>query len=367
MFGKKKKQADGSPQPPKGDKKKSRSSVANKPMMLAAIAALLAVIGAALAIWTTLGRSQTVVDEIVASNEPTTQVLVVADVIPATTSVDQILETPTSYLTVKQYPEGSVADNVFFEFDELEEYRGLTASVDLMPGEQLLKDRFTDPSSFTQETYIERASAVKLPEGHHSFVLSLPADRALGGNVRAGDKVAVLGSFTFSTEEDSTQVSVVALPEIEVVQVQATDAGAGQLGAQLDDVGLASLANYSLTVAVTPAEMADLTYVVEYGQVRLAGALDGSSPEDDRAFSTLATLMGGAVNPRTETTFDIGEGSKSGAEFNVGKGKEEAEAEGDSEGTEGAEGTEGNTEDAEAQTGESTEGDSGAEGEGEDK
>lgn len=338
MFGKKKNTADAKSGSAKSDNKKSKSSATNRPLLLAALAALLAVAGALAMLWVMAGRNQNVVDEIVASNEATIQVLVVAEAIPAGTSIDQILNEPTRYLTAKQYPESAIPDNVFFEANELEDFRGLTASVDLVPGEQLLKDRFADPSSFTQDTFIQRTSVVKPPEGHQSFVLSLPADRALGGNVRAGDKVAVLGSFTFNTEEESTDVSLVVLPEVEVIQVQATDAGAGQLGAEIDDVGLASLATYVLTVAVTPAEMADLTYVIEYGQVRLAGALEGSSPEDDRAYSTMATVLGGAINPRTSKTFDLGSGSKTAGEFNVGKNAEETENAEDGEGSEGSQG-----------------------------
>lgn len=336
MFGRKKKDSDPSTQ---GDKKDKKSkSIANKPLLLAALAGLIAIAGALLLVWRFQIDKQDVVSEIVASNEATVQVVTVSEPIRAGTSVDQILDNPTSFVAIKTYPESSVPPNVFFSIEELEAYRGLTSTVDLVPGEQLLKDRFDDPSNFSQEAFIARSSVVKPPPGHHTMVLSLLAERALGGNVRAGDKVAIIGSFTYQTEEQLTDVSLIVLPEVEVVQVQATEAGAGQLGTQVDDVGVASVATYVLTVAVTPEELGDLTYALEYGQIRLAGALEGSSPDDDRPFSTIETILGGAIDPKTNETFDIGEGSES-AEFEVGKNAEDREeGEGSQEGEASAEG-----------------------------
>jgi len=71
----------------------------------------------------------------------------------------------------------------------LKSVAGLVTTTDLVPGEQLLRSRFTEPGQVAKGV-----GEVKLPVGDVEITLSLEPERAVGGLIRPGDKVAVFGS-----------------------------------------------------------------------------------------------------------------------------------------------------------------------------
>jgi pilus assembly protein CpaB len=64
------------------------------------------------------------------------------------------------------------------------------ASATLVPGEQLVKQRFIEPTAFRA-----RGTSVEVPDGMLQTTISLSADRAVGGVLTPGSTVAVTMSF----------------------------------------------------------------------------------------------------------------------------------------------------------------------------
>jgi pilus assembly protein CpaB len=71
----------------------------------------------------------------------------------------------------------------------LTDLAGLVTAVDLVPGEQLLASRFVSPESLVTSVRLE------VPPEYLQVTVSVSPDRAVGGRLAAGDRVAILASF----------------------------------------------------------------------------------------------------------------------------------------------------------------------------
>jgi len=274
-------------------------------MVLAALAGLLAIAGAFLLVWY-LNNGQ---DDVATTTDETTgevtsapaeanrQVLVVVETIPRGTSVNELLEAPTVYLSARAVPEQFVAASAITSVAELRELEGFVLASDALPGEQLLRGRFRDPSDFdsTTETFLEAETQIEIPAGHHAMVLRLPASRAMGGNLGVGDKVTVVADFRLVPPEgESLEISVVVLNEIIVLSRQDESAEErGQLSSDFNQSGIAAAGTVTLTVAVTPEELTDLTFAMSNGELTLATAVEGLTNEDGpRAITSINQIVG---------------------------------------------------------------------------
>lgn len=267
---------------------------ARNPLALAGIAGLLAILGAFLLLRALSGGETEVAEE--TADQVNQQVLVVTQPIPAGTNVNDILDAPSSFLSARAVPEEFVAEAAITSIEELEELRGLTLSSDALAGEQLLRGRFIDRSDFNQEGFIDRTAAISVPDGHQKVVLTLPTEKALGGNIRGGELVSVVSAFRLDpTEGDPFEVSVVVLPAVEVITVETDAEIVGQISADSDALGSATIGDVFVTLAVEPNELTDLTYSMEYGDIILAGALEGATKDDPRAISTISTIVNGST------------------------------------------------------------------------
>ena len=114
-----------------------------------------------------------------AAEEPVETVFVVTKLVPrGTKAVELEGKVKLTEVAADQVVDGAVAD--------LDDIKGKVAAADLLPGEQLLDARFQT----AQE--LGRAG---VPKGLLEVTVQLTPDRALGGNIRPGDTVAVLSSF----------------------------------------------------------------------------------------------------------------------------------------------------------------------------
>lgn len=270
------------------------------PLVLAGLAGLLAIAGAFLLIsYLNSGDGDVAQDSeaAAASEEAKKQVLVVTQTIPQGTSVREIVEAPTVYLTARSVPEEFVAASAITSVAELRELDGFVLTSDALPGEQLLKGRFSDPSNFDNQSAIVVASVVDPPPNHHLMVLTLPASRALGGTVLPGDVVTVVGNFRIKPpgepDSESVEISLVVLPAIEVVDVRNSLEVSGTGSQDPGLAGVASRGTINLTVAVEADELTDLTYTMEYGEILLAIALpDANNDDTPRAGTLIAGVLG---------------------------------------------------------------------------
>ena len=279
------------------------------PMVLAALAGLLAIAGAFLLVWylsngdddvaapgnsTTTDSSGEVVSSESAADQ---QVLVVTQAIPRGTSVQELIAAPTVYLTARRVPEEFIAASAIKSVAELQELDGLVLGSEALPGEQLLRGRFRDPSDFESntDTFLEAQTDIEIPEGHHAIVLELPSSRALGGLLRKGELVTVIANMRVDPPGDaeSGQVSMVVLNSVEVLNVDSSLEVAGQVASDFDAVGIANRGSFTVTLAVLPTELTDLTYAISYGEIMLATAIPGfDNTEDPRAVTTIRQILG---------------------------------------------------------------------------
>jgi pilus assembly protein CpaB len=106
--------------------------------------------------------------------------------------VDQPIERGTLASEVAEFvkevdiPVEVIAQGAVANLADLE---GFVATVDLLPGEQIISSRFQHPSALTTETRVE------VPAQFLQVTLSLEPDRAVGGRLVAGDRVAFFASF----------------------------------------------------------------------------------------------------------------------------------------------------------------------------
>ena len=146
--------------------------------------------------------------------------------------------------------------------DDLGDLEGLVATVDLLPGEQLLATRFGKP---------DVVGPAGLPEGLEEVSIALESERAVGGRITSGSIVAVFASFDGDgTNPPRTEV---LLRDAPVVGVAATDK-------EVDDEGNPVPGGEVLvTLAVEPAIADRIVYGAEHGRIWLSGADGGSGAE----------------------------------------------------------------------------------------
>lgn len=74
--------------------------------------------------------------------------------------------------------------------EELSEVQGLVTSEEMFRGEQLNQRRFVEQDAFAR-------SSIVAPSGLLEVTMSLEPERALGGTLRPGDTVALIGSYEY--------------------------------------------------------------------------------------------------------------------------------------------------------------------------
>ncbi len=186
----------------------------------------------------------------------TTEVLVAGRVIPEGTPAEQLAPlVRTEVLPRKAAVEGRVTD--------LEELAGLVATVDLQPGEQLLRSRFDDEDAAGAE------GTVPVPAGLQEVSLLLEPQRAMGGRLAAADTVGVVISLP-----DGTTHAV--LHEVLVTEVKGAPAPVQGDPAPETETETASSGtavptqSLMITFAVTAAQAEAVVFGMEHGTVWLS-------------------------------------------------------------------------------------------------
>jgi pilus assembly protein CpaB len=148
---------------------------------------------------------------------------------------------------------------------------GQVATVDLLPGEQLLAGRFARPDD------LQPAGTVAVPAGLHEVSVLLEPQRAVGGRLAAGDRVAVYVSLLF---QDGTANTHAVLHDVLVTQVQgapppvSTEAeGNPETASSGTPVPSSSL---MVTLALTARQAEPVVFGVEHGTVWLGLEPDGA-------------------------------------------------------------------------------------------
>lgn len=210
--------------------------------------------------------------------------------------------TPVSSLalaaSVKEVPVRLASSEALATLEGLEEK---VTAIDLKPGDQVFASRLVEPGLFSR-----LVAPVDVPDGLLQMAISLEPERALGGQLRAGDTIAVAASFAAGTETKDNGVIIdvpasthIILHKVLVTQVQSSEAvapvdvdGTEEVGAETDPRELTSayLANLTVTVAVTHEQASKLVFARENAQLWLISEPDDAPEEELLEIQTRRTV-----------------------------------------------------------------------------
>jgi pilus assembly protein CpaB len=192
----------------------------------------------------------------------TVDVLVADELIPEGTSADEL----AGMVRTEAVPAKSAVDG---RVEDLKALTGRVATVDLLPGEQLLAGRFARPED------VHAPGTVEPPEGKQEISVLLEPQRAVGGRLTAGDTVGVVVSLTFA---DGTAATHAVLHDVLVTQVQGAPAPVDPTGEQetASSGTPAPSASLMITLAVSAAQAEAVVFGIEHGTLWLSLEPDGA-------------------------------------------------------------------------------------------
>ena len=232
------------------------------------------------------------------AGERLVDVVVVTKTVPAGTAVSDL----AGSVAERQVPAKVVVDGAI---SDLTEVKDLVADVDLLPGEQLSASRFVTAAV---------ASRGDVPKELMEVTVAIEPVRALGGTVRAGDKVGVALSFEpfelsgMVGDGPNGEVIAGALPEdaktpnsthLEVRKAIVTEVSAEQKlsepAPETEAAGAPAVAptgNILVTLAVSPNDAEQVIFAAEFGTIWLTGETD-DVPEGDTRIVTRGNVYEG--------------------------------------------------------------------------
>jgi pilus assembly protein CpaB len=183
------------------------------------------------------------------SGDETVDVLVVSKAIEAGTAADDLAgRVELAHVPAKVRADGAVLD--------LDDVKGLVTTVDLLPGEQLLRERFSETS---------RAG---VPDGLLEVTVALDPERANAGRIAAGDHVGVSASFDHETDSDADTTRMI-LHEVLVTSVL-RDGAATTTAKDGDDEAVAPTGRLLVTLAIDAASVDKVVFAAEHGRIWLS-------------------------------------------------------------------------------------------------
>jgi pilus assembly protein CpaB len=225
--------------------------------ILAAVAAVvLAVFGALVLVGYARGADQRAM-----AGMKTAAVFVVSEKIPTGTPGDQLAgKVRLEALPAKAAAPGRVTD--------LHDLEGKVATVDLQPGEQLLASRFSSPDD------VRAPGTVAVPKGDQEISILLDPQRAVGGRLKAGDKV---GIFVSLKSPDGSGLTHLVLHGVLVTQVQGAPAPTDPAKkADTSQAAGAPAQSLMVTFALTAKQAEPVVFGQEHGTVWLSLEPDGA-------------------------------------------------------------------------------------------
>jgi pilus assembly protein CpaB len=228
-----------------------------------------------------------------AAGEPTTAVLVVKQRVAKGTPAAKL----DGLVEVRQVPKSTKAEGALESVAALE---GQVAAVELLPGEQVLPQRFTTA---------EKLGWAGVPDGLLEVTVALEPQRAVGGQLKPGDTVGVVASFD-PMKRDDAGLPPVPPPEaqslpygthlilhrvlVSNVQTKATSAAKpkktdGADSAESDAPKPAPDGQVLVTLAVDASAVERIVFAAEYGHLWLsaepADAPDGGTQIETRGIA----------------------------------------------------------------------------------
>ena len=194
------------------------------------------------------------------------QVFVVTEEIPAGSDATVVADR----IEIDELPAVAVLDGSVTDLDQIAE---LVATIDLLPGEQLVLARFADPD------FLAAQGDVPVPDGLQEVTVALPVQRVVGGAVTPGSEVGLLVSI--GRDGGTTQF---VFNRVLVTRVQG---GTSYVGSD-DDESSAPVTAIMVTFALSATDVEKVVWAAELQEDGAAGiwltlqpegaGIDGSRP-----------------------------------------------------------------------------------------
>ena len=230
-------------------------------LLAGAAAVVLAIVGAMLVMSYAQGADQRAVKNL----EPVS-VLVVKTAIPAGTPVE-VME---ASMATEQLPAAAVAAS---SLKSLDDSKGKVAAVDLIPGEQLVKERLVEPEN------LKAQGSVEIPAGLQEVSFQLEPDRVVGGRLVPGDHVGVFvsmdsGGLADKADKETTKLTVrkalvTAVQRAPEATAAAQPTPTASATADPRDTTL-PVESLMVTVAVSDVDAAKIIFAAEYAKMWLS-------------------------------------------------------------------------------------------------
>lgn len=202
------------------------------------------------------------------SGEELVPVLVVAEAIPAGSPATDIADS----VRTERVPEKVRASSAVTDLEDLD---GLVTTVDLLPGEQVVAERFA-----------ETAARSGVPTGLLEVTVSLDPERAVGGRLSPGDTVGLLASF--DGDDKKADATSMFLHKVLVTAVQLDPNAVKPTGE--DDGDVAPAGKLLVTLALDAASVERVVYAAEHGRLWLS-----AEPVDAPDIAAATTFGPGAA------------------------------------------------------------------------
>jgi pilus assembly protein CpaB len=197
------------------------------------------------------------------AGEKTVKVLVAAEPIEAGTPAEEL----EGKLEFERIPQKVKNEGAVTSIGQLGDR---VSEVDLVEGEQIVKSRFVEES--------EAGSGSTGGDSLLQQTVALEPERAIGGQIKQGDSVAVVGSFDPFDSPDGTKTpnqTHVLIHKVRVTNVQVeTSPGASAPEPESDNEGdeasAAPEGRFLVTVALSAPDVERVTFTAEFGHVWLA-------------------------------------------------------------------------------------------------
>jgi len=186
------------------------------------------------------------------AGEKLVRVYVASDRIPAGTAASRIPD----LVKIEKVPAKVKADQAITNFKAV---KGDVTSIDVLPGEQLVTSRFVPAN-------VAAATAKGIPAGMFGATFSLDPEQALGGQVRAGDHVAIVGITNNNGAVSDTSTMLASKVLITSVQID----GSNGDNPKRKEVTTAPTGKFFVTFALNQADLEKVVASVNSGRIWLA-------------------------------------------------------------------------------------------------
>jgi pilus assembly protein CpaB len=188
------------------------------------------------------------------AGEKLVRVYVASDAIPAGTPASRI----TDKVATEKVPAKVKAKDAVTSLSAL---KGDVASIDIVAGEQLVASRFVSAN----------ANSTAIPAGMFGATVSLDPEQALGGQVRAGNHVAVVGILNSTGANNDTATLIANNVLVTSVQIDGNNGDSPKR----KEVTAAPTGKFFVTFALSQADLEKVVTASNSGRVWLAAT---SSP-----------------------------------------------------------------------------------------